>query len=326
MKRREFITLVVGAAAAWPVAARAQQATPVIGYLGGATFESMHDIQIAAFLRGLAETGFVEGRNVTIEYRWAGGEYDRLPALAADLVRRQVTVIATSSPIASALAAKAATATIPIVFATGADPVKFGLVASFNRPGSNLTGVSWVGNALVPKLLEVLRALVPQADTLAVLVNPSNPNAEPDTRDAQAAAHILGVQLVVQYASSERDLDPAFASFAQHRAGAFLVSDTFLISRSEQHVAMTQRYRVPGISDVRRFTMAGGLMSYGTPEADQYRQVGVYVGRILKGEKPADLPVMQPTKFELVINLKAAKALGIEVPPALLARADEVIE
>jgi putative ABC transport system substrate-binding protein len=326
MKRREFI-MALGGAAAWQLEARAQQAAaPVVGFLSSESPADFAD-RARSFHQGLRETGYVEGQNVTIEYRWAGGEYDRLPALAADLVRRQVTVIATSSPIASALAAKAATATIPIVFATGADPIKFGLVASFNRPGGNLTGVSWFANALVPKLLEVLRALVPQADTLAVLVNPSNPNAELDTRDAQAAAHILGVQLVLQYASSERDLDPAFASFAQQGVGAFLlVPDTFLISRSEQVVAMTRRYRVPGLSDVRRFTMAGGLMSYGAPEADQYRQAGVYVGRILKGEKPADLPVMQPTKFELVINLNAAKALGLTVPPALLARADEVIE
>jgi putative ABC transport system substrate-binding protein len=259
MRRREFIALVSGAAAAWPLAAGAQQpALPVIGFLSSESPDEFAD-RARSFHQGLGETGYVEGQNVTIEYRWAGGEYDRLPALAADLVRRQVTVIATSSPIGSALAAKAATATIPIVFATGADPIKFGLVASFNRPGGNLTGVSWFANALVPKLLEVLRALVPQADTLAVLVNQSNPNAEFDTRDAQAAAHILGVQLVVQYASSERDLDPAFASFAQQGVGAFLlVPDTFLISRSEQLVEMSKRYRVPGLSDVRRFTMTGG--------------------------------------------------------------------
>jgi putative ABC transport system substrate-binding protein len=326
MRRRNFITLL-GGAAAWPLSAHAQQpAMPVVGFLSSESPDEFAD-RARSFHQGLGETGYVEGQNVTIEYRWAGGEYDRLPALAADLVRRHVSVIATSSPIASALAAKAATATIPIVFATGADPIKFGLIASFNRPGGNLTGVSWFANALVPKLLEVLRALVPQANTLAVLVNPSNPNAEFDTRDAQAAARTLGVQLVVQYASSEGDLNPAFASFAQQGVGAFLlVPDTFLISRSEQLVAMTQRYRVPGLSDVRRFTMAGGLMSYGASEANQYRQAGVYVGRILKGEKPADLPVMQPTKFELVINLKAAKALGLAVPGSLLARADEVIE
>jgi putative ABC transport system substrate-binding protein len=326
LRRRQFITLI-GGAAAWPLAATAQQpAMPVIGLLSSTSPDSQ-PTDISAFHRGLGEAGYVEGRNVAVEYRWAEGHYDRLPALAADLVGRQVTVIATGPPVASAQAAKAATTTIPIVFATGADPIKFGLVASLNRPGGNVTGVSFVANALLPKLLDLLRKLVPRADPIGLLVNPNNPNADFDTKDAQAAAQTLRVQLIVQGAASERDFETAFATFEQQRIGALLlVPDTFFLSQSRQIAALALRQRIPVIGDVPEEAVAGALMSYGANLADSYRQVGAYVGRILKGAKPADLPVVQPTKFELVINLKTAKTLGLTVPPSLLAIADEVIE
>jgi putative tryptophan/tyrosine transport system substrate-binding protein len=326
MRRREFITLV-GGAAAWPLAARAQQpAMPVIGFLSSTSPDSPVT-DVSAFHRGLGEAGYVEGQNVAVEYRWAEGHYDRLPALAADLVGRQVSVIATGPPVASAQAAKAATTTIPIVFATGADPIKFGLVASLNRPGGNVTGVSLVSNALVPKLLDTLRELVPRADPIGLLVNPNNPNADFDTKDAQAAAQTLRVQLIVQGAASERDFETAFATFVQQRMGALLLeSDAFFISQSRQIAALALRQRIPVIGDSRDEAVAGVLVTYGASLEDSYRQFGAYVGRILKGAKPADLPVVQPTKFELVINLKTAKALGITVPPTLLAIAAEVIE
>jgi putative ABC transport system substrate-binding protein len=325
MKRREFITLL-GGAATWPIAAHAQQGPmPVIGYLTGASSE--RDPFRAAFHLGLKEAGYVERQNAIIEYRWAEYRYDRLPNLAADLVRRQVAVIF-AAPITAALPAKAATATIPIVFAIGSDPVKFGLVASFNRPGGNITGVSWLGGpTLAAKRLELLHELVPTATVIALLVNPANQAAEAETRELKEAARALGLQTVVFSASTERDIDLAFASLVEQRAGALVVAtDLFLTDRRNQLVGLSGRYKVPAIYPRREFFDAGGLMSYGTSLADASRQAGVYSGRILKGERPADLPVQQSVKVELFINLKIAKAFGVTVPLPLLGRADEVLE
>jgi len=324
VKRREFIT-VLGGAAAWPLAARAQHtAMPVIGFLNGAS--SWEYAQMAAaFRKGLSETGFVEGRNVWIEYRWAEGRYERLPALAADLVRRQVSVIAANTP-ASPIA-KAATTSIPIVFLTSADPVAAGLVASLNRPGGNLTGVAVLNVEVGPKRLELLHEAVPAASVVALLINPINPNSERQSKDMQAAARSLGLQLHALHASTERDFDTAFARLVQLRAGALIIgADAFFINQSEQLGALALRHAVPAISFYREFVAAGGMMSYGGDLIDAYRLMGVYGGRILKGEKPADLPVQQETKFALIINLKAAKTLGLTVPLPLLGRADEVIE
>jgi putative ABC transport system substrate-binding protein len=326
MRRRAFITLL-GGAAAWPLAARAQQpAMPVIGFLHSGWPDEIAD-RLRAFHQGLGETGYVDGRNVALEYRWADNKYDRLPALAADLVRRQVTVIAAPGSVPSALAAKAATATIPIVFSVGIDPVEFGLVASLNRPGGNLTGITSLNVEVGPKRLELLHELVPSATMIALLVNPTNPNAETLSRDAQAAAHSLGLQLQVLHASSERDFDTVFASLVQLRIGGLVVGiDPFIGTRIEQIAALALRHTMPTIYQFREFAAAGGLMTYGTNTADTFRGAGVYTGRILKGEKPADLPVQQATKVELIINLKTAKLFGLTVPPGMLARADEVIE
>jgi ABC-type uncharacterized transport system substrate-binding protein len=325
MRRREFIILLGGAAAASPLAARAQKpAIPVIGLLAGAGAESAP--VMAAFQQGLSKAGYVEGRNVAIEVRLAGGQYDRLPAMAADLVRRQVTVIAVITPVA-ALAAKAATATIPIVFQLGSDPVKDGLVGSLNRPGGNVTGVTFFSNLLSSKRLQLLHELVPNAARIALLLNPNNANAELELNETQTAARALGLQLIVVRASTELEIDTAFANLAQQGAAAvFTAGDAYLFSRRDQIVALAARHRLPTSSSTRDYSEAGGLMSYGADRLDSGRQWGLYVGRILNGEKPADLPVMQPTKFELVVNLKAARALGLTVPNTLLVSADEVIE
>jgi ABC-type uncharacterized transport system substrate-binding protein len=326
IRRREFITLL-GGTAAWPLAARAQQpAMPIIGFLHSGSpgpWASM----VAAFREGLNDRGYAEGRNVAIEYRWAEGNYDRLPILAADLVQRQVTIIVTPGSTPATLAAKAATATIPIVFAVGGDPVKFGFVTSFNQPNGNLTGASLFAVKLEAKRVELLCELVPGALTIALLINPNTPVYESETNEVQSAARLLGRQILVLNAGNERDIDAAFASMVENRIGAVLVSpDTFYQSRRDQIVALAARNAIPAMYSRRDFADVGGLSSYGDNPIDSYRQVGIYAARILKGEKPADLPVVQPTKFELVINLKAAKTLGMTVPPTLLARADEVIE
>ena len=326
LRRREFITLIGGAAVAWPLAARAQQAAmPVIGFLDPSSPERSTDM-VRAFLLGLGEEGYFEGRNVVIEYRWADGQNDRLPEFAADLVRRRVAVIMATTD-RSALAAKAATATIPVVFTSGNDPVQFGLVASLNRPAGNLTGVTTLNVEVGQKRLQLLHEMVPAARDIAVLINPSDPSAQTLARDIAAASRTLGLTVHLLDASSEHDFDAAFVTLRQRQAGALVIgADPFFNSRSEQLAQLAARHAVPAIYQYRTFTAAGGLMSYGNPLGEVRRLAGTYVGRVLKGEKPADLPVQQATKMELIINLKAAKALGIDVPATLLARADEVIE
>jgi putative tryptophan/tyrosine transport system substrate-binding protein len=326
MRRRDLITFF-GGTVVWPLAAGAQQpAMPVIGFLNSGSPAERAPF-VAAFRQGLKETGYVEGRTVAIEYRFAEGRYDRLPSLASDLVRREVVVIAATGDTVSPLAAKGATTTIPIVFVAGSDPVKDGLVASFNRPGGNITGVSIISSAVVSKQFELLHELVPQAAVVGILLNPSNPNVGFELSDLQSAAQTMGAQLAVLRASTESGIEAAFATLIQLRAGALLIEpDAFFLDRREQLVALAARHAIPTIYSRREYAAIGGLMSYGTSLADAYRQAGVYVGRILKGTKPADLPVMQPTKYLLVINLKSAKSLGLTVPPTLLALADEVIE
>jgi putative tryptophan/tyrosine transport system substrate-binding protein len=327
MKRREFMTLLGGAAAAWPLAARAQQsAMPVIGFLSSA-LPGPYAHVLAAFRGGLKEAGYVEGRSVAIEYRWAEGQNDRLPGLVADLVRRQVAlIVATGTP--ESLAAKAATRKIPIVFQVGTDPADIGLVPSLNRPGGNLTGVTNLNAEIGQKRLELLRELLPTAQVMALLVNPTSPAiAETLSRDLQAAAPVLGLQLHRLQASNEREIDDAFASLVRLRASALVISpDVYFNTRIEQLAALALRQAMPTIYQFRAFAVAGGLMSYGGDLRESYRHVGLYAGRILKGTEPAGLPVYQATKVELIINLKTAKALGLDVPPTLLARADEVIE
>jgi putative tryptophan/tyrosine transport system substrate-binding protein len=327
MKRREFITLLGGVAAAWPLAGRAQQSSmPVVGFLSTRTpNESAH--VVAAFRRGLADNGYVEGQNVAVEYRWALGLYDRLPGLAAELARLRVAVLAATGGDPAALAAKAATATIPVVATFSADPVARGLVASLSRPGGNVTGVNNLTSTLEAKRFGLLRELVPQATTIGVVLNPTWPLAVSQLRDMQEAAHFIGVQIHILHASSDLEIDTAFESASQQSIPALVVAgDAFLNTRRDRIAALATRHAVPAMYSFRDYAVAGGLMSYGIDLPDVYRQVGIQAGRILKGASPADLPVVQPTKFEFVINLKAAKTLGLNFPPGLLAIADEVIE
>jgi putative tryptophan/tyrosine transport system substrate-binding protein len=325
MKRREFIVLISGTAAL-VVSARAQQPSlPVIGYLESASQGQFADL-IPAFRKGLSETGYLDGQNVRIEYRWAEGQYDRLPTLTAELVRDHATIIFTTALI-SAQAAKGVTTTVPIVFVSGPDPVQFGLVASLNRPGGNLTGITLFTSTVGAKRLQLLRELLPAATTFAFIVNPSNTRADSDVEEMETAARALGQQIIVAKAGTDRDLETAFAALAQRSIQALVIGgDPFFNGQAQQLVALASHYAIPTVYPLHEFATAGGLMSYGSSISDAYRQAGIYAGHILKGAKPADLPVMQPTKFELVINLKTARTLGVEIPPTLLARADEVIE
>jgi putative ABC transport system substrate-binding protein len=327
MRRREFIAIFAGAAGTWPLDTLAQQlAIPVIGFLSSAS-PKPYAGRVAGFRKGLDEAGYVEGRDLAIEFRWAQSQYDRLPVFAADLVRQKVAVIVSSGGDVAALAAKAATSSIPIVVVTGSDPVKAGLVASFNRPGGNVTGASFVATELETKRLELLHDLVPSAAVIGVLINPTNPAAESRSEDLQMAAHTLDRDIHIVNVSNESDLEAAFATVTQQPAGALIVStDSFFTSQRDRLVALATQYALPTIYPWREFVEAGGLMSYGPIINEVYRQAGLYTGRILKGEKPADLPFVRPTKFELVVNMKTAKALGLTLPALILARADEVIE
>jgi putative tryptophan/tyrosine transport system substrate-binding protein len=326
MKRREFITLLGGAAMTWPLTARAQQAMPLIGFLSSRSPGESAGV-VAAFRQGLTETGFVEGQNLTIAFRWAEGRYDRLPALAAELVSLRVAVLYAAGGPPSALAAKAATSAIPIVFSADSDPVGLGLVASLNRPGGNVTGMSLFASDLWAKNVELLKELVPTASVMAYLVNPSSPNVAGYLKGAAQAASALGIDIHLLNASTEHELDEAFAALAKLRAGGLIVpNEPFLDSQRDRITALAASNAVPALYNLREYVVAGGLASYGPSLPDSYRRAAMYAGRILKGEKPADLPVQVPTKFEFVINLKTAKALGLIVPPTLLARADEVIE
>jgi putative tryptophan/tyrosine transport system substrate-binding protein len=327
MRRRQFITLLGGAAVAWPATARAQQPMPVIGFINAGSADASAR-NVAAFRKGLNEAGYIEGQNVTVEYHWLEGQYDRLPALAADLVRRRVAVIATPGGNAAALAAKAATATIPIIFGVGEDPVQLGLVASFARPGGNATGINFFTQEVVAKRLALLHDLAPRGVRVGVLVNPANATiAESTLRDVKEAAPTMGLQIHILKAATINEIDAAFATLARERPDAlFVAPDGFFTSRRVQFATLTAVNKIPATYSSRDFVAAGGLMSYGTDSADMYRQVGVYTGSILKGAKPADLPVVQSTRFVSAINLQTAKALGIEVPPTLLALTDELIE
>jgi putative ABC transport system substrate-binding protein len=326
LHRREFITLL-GGAAAWPRAARAQQpGMPMVGFLG-APSAAPYARYVAAVHQGLKEVGYVEHQNVAMEYRWADSQYDRLPALAADLVSRRVAVIIPIGGAPATVAAKAATSTIPIVFNLGADPVGLGLVTNLSRPGGNITGIAMMTVEIETKRLELLHELAPASSSLAILLNPSSPQAQTQEREAQRAARVIGRQVLVLKAGTLREIEEVFAALVRERAGALLVgADTFFLSQATLFVVLTARHSMPTIYPFRSFVDAGGLMSYGTSLLDAYRQTGVYAGRVLKGEKPGDLPIAQPTKFELIINLKTARAVGIAIPPTLLARADEVIE
>ena len=327
MQRREFITLLGGAAAAWPLTARAQQpAMPVVGFLNNGSSNAFVP-HVAAFRQGLSETGYVDGQNVSIEYRWADSKNDDLPGLVDDLVRRHAAIIVATGGTAAALAAHAATTAIPIVFAIGGDPVKFRLVSSLNQPGGNITGVSFLANALLAKQVGILHETISKEVAIGLLINPTNPNAEIDTKVVAAAANTLGHRLVVVTASTENEINTAFANLVQQRAGALLIfPDTLFSGQRDQLAALATRHKLPAVYNSRQFAAAGGLISYGTDQTDAYRQVGIYTGRILKGEKPGDLLVMQSTKFELVINLKTAKLLGLKISEPFLLIADEVIE